>query len=93
MIRLIADDNKGSPFLGCGNILIDPRDGQQYSTLMIGAQCWMKKNLNIGVMVISNATGISHSDHSNNGIIEKYCYNNDITYCNIYGGLYRLEMR
>jgi len=28
-------------------------------------------------------------NQSNNGIIEKYCYNNDSNYCDIYGGLYQ----
>jgi uncharacterized protein (TIGR02145 family) len=27
----------------------------------------------------------------NNGIIEKYCYNNDVNNCNIYGGLYQWD--
>ncbi len=72
----------------CGATLTDTRDGQQYSTVQIGTQCWMAKNLNIGVMVNSVYTGSSHSDVSNNGIIEKYCYNNDAGNCAIYGGLY-----
>jgi uncharacterized protein (TIGR02145 family) len=33
-------------------------------------------------------TGSSHSDVSNNDTIEKYCYDNNIDSCAIYGGLY-----
>jgi len=72
----------------CGNILLDTRDGQQYRTIQIGTQCWMRENLNVGPMVISVNTGSSHSDVSNNGVIEKYCYNNDAANCAVYGGLY-----
>jgi len=62
--------------------------GQLYQTVQIGTQCWMRENLNIGTMVISANTGSAHSDCSNNGIIEKYCYNNEAANCSVYGGLY-----
>jgi len=48
----------------------------------------MAENLNVGIMVNSVNTGSSHSDVSNNGVIEKYCYDNDPSYCTTYGGLY-----
>ncbi len=54
-----------------------------YPTVLIGEQCWLTKNLNIGTM-ISGA-----SNQANNSIIEKYCYNNDESNCDIYGGLYQ----
>jgi uncharacterized protein (TIGR02145 family) len=57
--------------------------GQTYNTIAIGEQCWMRENLNLGAMI--NVTG----DQSNNGIREKYCYNNDTNNCSIYGGLYQ----
>ncbi|MCX6273489.1 MAG: hypothetical protein NTU44_20150, partial [Bacteroidetes bacterium] len=63
-------------------------EGRTYNTVQIGNQCWMRENLNVGTMVPSTNTGSFHSDCNNNGIIEKYCYNNDPVYCNIYGGLY-----
>ncbi len=72
----------------CGDSLTDLRDGKRYPTVQIGTQCWMASNLNIGVMVNSLDTGGSHSDVSNNSIIEKYCFNNDASYCDQYGGLY-----
>ncbi|MCX6272366.1 MAG: hypothetical protein NTU44_14360 [Bacteroidetes bacterium] len=63
--------------------------GQTYNTVQIGNQCWMKENLNIGTMVQSIYTGPNpHSNCSDNGIIEKYCYNNDDLNCNLYGGWY-----
>ncbi|MCX6272687.1 MAG: hypothetical protein NTU44_16015 [Bacteroidetes bacterium] len=77
-----------SPTFTCGSPFTDTRDGKVYNTVQIGTQCWMKENLNIGTMVTSVNTGSSHSECSNNGIIEKYCYNNDPANCAVYGGLY-----
>lgn len=62
--------------------------GQTYHTVQIGNQCWMKENLNIGTMVNSANTDMSHTECHNNGIIEKYCYQNNPAKCTIYGGLY-----
>ncbi len=67
----------------CGYLLLDNRDGQTYPTVQIGDQCWMKENMNIGTMIGVNA------DMSNNGIIEKYCYDGNIEHCESYGGLYQ----
>lgn len=58
-------------------------EGQIYTTLKIGDQCWLKENLNVGTMI--QGTQLM----TNNGIIEKYCYNSNIQYCAAYGGLYR----
>jgi len=69
----------------CGDSLIDTRDGQIYSTVQIGSQCWMAENLNIGTKINSTSGGQQQTD---NGIIEKYCYNNEEDSCNVYGGLY-----
>ncbi len=59
--------------------------GKTYHTVQINNQCWLKENLNIGTM-INGSIG-----QSNNGIIEKYCYNNDSLNCEIYGGYYQLN--
>lgn len=86
-IRISADD--GYVFI-CGTDIVWYAD-KIYNTVQIGTQCWLKENLNVGVYVPSVNTGAGgayHSDVSNNGIIEKYCYNNDTANCNIYGGLY-----
>ena len=43
----------------------------------------MKENLNVGTRI--NGT----EDMTDNGVIEKYCYYNDPTNCEKYGGLYQ----
>jgi uncharacterized protein (TIGR02145 family) len=78
-----ADTINPSPPLNCENPIIDTRDGKSYSTVLIGIQCWLAQNLNVGVKI----NGIS--EQTDNGIIEKYCYNNDEANCNTYGGLYQ----
>lgn len=65
----------------CGDTIIDVRDGQAYPTVQIGSQCWMAKNLNTGQMV-------SDFMMYDNNIIEKSCYNNDPSNCDVFGGLY-----
>lgn len=67
----------------CGNFIYDERDGQSYETVQIGNQCWMKENLNIGNRIDSS------SSPTNNGVVEKYCYDNLESNCDIYGGLYQ----
>jgi len=67
--------------LPCGEPVTDTRDGQIYSTILIGDQCWMAKNLNIGQIV-------SDFGQTDNGIIEKTCYGNNARNCHQYGGLY-----
>jgi uncharacterized protein (TIGR02145 family) len=60
-------------------------EGQVYNTIQIFSQCWLKENLNVGMMIPEA------KDQSNNGIIEKYCYNNEPDSCAKYGGLYRWD--
>lgn len=57
--------------------------GKIYHTVQINNQCWLKENLDVGEMISGN--GIQ----TNNNFIEKYCYNNDLKNCMIYGGLYQ----
>lgn len=59
--------------------------GQTYHTVLIGTQCWFRENLNIGTRINGS------QNQTNNGITEKYCYNNDETNCSIYGGLYQWD--
>ena len=66
----------------CGSVNFS---GQTYNGVIIGTQCWMTANLNLGTMISST------QNQANNGIFEKYCYNNDTNYCNIYGGLYQWD--
>ena len=58
-------------------------EGQVYNTIQIFSQCWLKENLNVGTM-IPGEMGMS-----NDGVIEKYCYNNEPDSCTKYGGLYQ----
>jgi len=60
--------------------------GEIYPTVQIGTQCWIAKNLNVGTMKNSSAAVDSQR---NNGILEKYCYNNDPANCTTFGGLYQ----
>jgi len=69
----------------CGDSFTDTRDGQTYNTVLIGTQCWMAENLNIGTRI----DGVN--DMANNGIIEKYCYDDIPSNCDTYGGLYQWD--
>lgn len=93
--KIVAHDDHGNATIGdiwnfttgteivftCGDILIDGRDGQSYNTVLIGTQCWMAQNMNIGTMITGNQT--------NNSIIEKYCFGNSQGNCSVFGGLYQ----
>ena len=58
-------------------------EGQVYNTIQIFSQCWLKENLNAGIMIPGT------TEPSNNGIIEKYCYYDSPDSCTKYGGLYQ----
>ncbi len=58
-------------------------EGKTYNTVLIGNQCWLKENLDVGTMI--NSSG----NQDNNSILEKYCYNNVLDSCTTYGGLYQ----
>src|ERR1035437_2147476 len=60
--------------------------GKTYNTVQIGSQCWLKENLDVGTMINSATAADSMR---NNGIIEKYCFNDDPNNCTTYGGLYQ----
>ena len=69
----------------CGRPIYDPRDTLWYNTVQVGQQCWMAENLNTGARIDGSL------DQTDNGITEKYCYNDDPANCNTYGGLYEWE--
>jgi len=69
----------------CNTPLVDIRDGQNYSTVLIGNQCWMAENLNLGTMING------YQSQTNNEIFEKYCFNNSPDSCDNYGGLYQWD--
>jgi uncharacterized protein (TIGR02145 family) len=67
----------------CAGIPTVDYGGLVYNTVQIGAQCWLRENINIGGMVSGTQT------QANNSIVEKYCYGNLESNCNVYGGLYQ----
>jgi uncharacterized protein (TIGR02145 family) len=60
-------------------------DHNYYNVVKIGNQTWMAENLNVGKFIFASYTGVGQTD---NNIIEKYCYDNTISNCSVYGGLY-----
>ena len=72
----------------CNGNITDSRDNKTYATIQIVNQCWMAENLNAGTY-INGSTRQTNGPDNKNTSIEKYCYSNDTTNCNIYGGLYQ----
>ncbi len=75
----------GGPGDPCSGIQTVTYEGETYNTVEIGDQCWFKENLNVGTM-INGEIG-----QTNNGEVEKYCYDNDPANCDEYGGLYQWD--
>lgn len=73
---------KSNSFSGNSGTFFDERDGQEYKWVRIGSQIWMAENLNVGKRIHHK------TEPTLNDVIEKYCYDNDETMCNKYGGLY-----
>ena len=67
----------------------DPRNGRSYYYITIYSEykgysvTVMAENLNIGEMVLGE------NDQNDDTKIERYCYNNDTTKCDEFGGLYQ----
>ena len=68
---------------------VDPRNGRSYYYITITSDYLgksvtvMAENLNIGEMVLGE------NNQSDDTKIERYCYNNDTTKCDEFGGLYQ----
>ena len=77
-----ASTNLGEPCPGIPTIT-DSRNGKVYNTVLIGNQCWLRENLDIGTRINGSQAQTSNST------IEKYCYDDDPANCNTYGGLYQ----
>ncbi len=69
----------GTPCQGIPNVTYE---GKTYHTVQIGDQCWLKENLDVGEMI----QGVAMTD---NAILEKYCYDNNPSNCETFGGLYQ----
>jgi len=96
IIKLIVKDSDGNTNITFHELTVEEFDGvpcpgiptvtyggQVYHTVLIGDQCWLKENLNIGTRIpISSA-------QTDNDVIEKYCYEDDENYCDVYGALYQ----
>jgi uncharacterized protein (TIGR02145 family) len=80
----IATDIEDVTFLDfdCGTATV-LYSSKTYNTVLIGSQCWLKENLDVGTMVDGSLI------QTDNDTIEKYCYNNDLNYCITNGGLYQ----
>jgi uncharacterized protein (TIGR02145 family)/prepilin-type N-terminal cleavage/methylation domain-containing protein len=79
----IAASPRGLGEWACGEILLDERDGQSYTTVQIGNQCWMSENMNY-----DNGCTSTYSFATDVGWCG--CYNNDPSKCNDgYGKLYQ----
>ena len=70
-----VNENKETSDFICGNSTVIDIDSNEYDTVQIGEQCWLKENLK----VTKNPAGES---------ITRYCYDNDENICNTDGGLY-----
>lgn len=57
--------------------------GNNIASVTIGGQTWMKHNLNVGEMIGGS------NDQTDNGTVQKYCYDDDEDNCDQYGGLYQ----
>ena len=66
----------------CNRVKSVDYQGRTYETVLVGEQCWFKKNLNVGNMV-NLSTG-----QTQNATIEKYCLNNNVSNCTELGALY-----
>ena len=63
------------------NGVID-QDTNYYGIITIGTQTWLRENLNTGDMIWH------YVEPTDNGEVEKYCYDDNPNNCSIYGGLY-----
>ena len=87
----------------CGNTFVDERDSKTYTTVYIAtsSQCWMSQNLNVGTKIpscVNGYIGVCTTGSSTPSIqgtsttnIQKYCYSDNESNCDLYGGLYERD--
>jgi len=69
----------------CPGIPYVSHGGSIYYTTQVFSQCWFNRNLNLGTMISGS------EEMTDNEIIEKYCYDDNIENCYAYGGLYQWD--
>lgn len=74
------------PGIPCPCVPVVAYEEKTYNTVRIGDQCWFRDNLDVGTMI--NSVPLGGFQQTNNGFIEKYCYNNDPLQCDEYGAFY-----
>lgn len=72
MLERVAEVNRS---LVCGRDKMIDMEGNEYDTVEIDFQCWMAENMRSTVDAWREGT-------------KRYCYDNDPSNCEIYGGLY-----
>jgi len=77
----VANGNEAT--WNCGDVV--SYKGQDYDTVKIGEQCWFAENLNVGTKIKGQKS------QSDNGVVEKYCYDDESVNCATYGGLYQWD--
>lgn len=82
---LLSSQTRGQVFY----YITDSRDGQEYKVVHIDDLWWMAENLNVGTRI--DARLDDQGQQRDNDTIEKYCYNNNESYCDKYGGLYQWD--
>lgn len=60
-------------------------DGNTYGTISLGTQTWLDRNMNVGTRVNGE------SDQTDNGTLEKYCYDDLEARCTTDGALYQWD--
>lgn len=82
IVATVATTNSTAKKVICDTPTVVDIDGNIYNTVQIGTQCWMKQNMRVGTMLPAGTLP------SNNNLIEKWCYDDNLTICNSDGGLY-----
>jgi uncharacterized protein (TIGR02145 family) len=82
---IVTDVPASSKTITFNFVACTDNEGNNYTIVEIGARIWMAENLNVGRRITASF------DQTNNSIIEKYCYDDNETNCNTYGGLYQWD--
>ncbi len=80
---IVPDEPASSKTITFNFAACTDNDGNNYTIVEIGAHVWMAENLNVGTRINGSV------NQTNNGIIEKYCYDDNDANCGVYGGLYQ----